>query len=95
MSGKEAMEEVIEDKIIHSYLWDKLFKKEMITEPLPRSYYYEDYSTLFMVCECRKGGVASDFALSLPSEKGKYGPRHGPAKALPFLQSREGPCGVH
>ena len=47
MSGKEAMEEVIDDKIIHSYLWDKLFKKEMITEPLPRSYYYEDYSTLF------------------------------------------------
>ena len=40
MSGKEAMEEVIDDKIIHSYLWDKLFKKEMITEPLPKSYYY-------------------------------------------------------
>lgn len=47
LSGKDAMEEIIEDKYIHSYLWDKLFKKEMICEPLPKSYYYEDYSTLF------------------------------------------------
>ncbi|MGN0191159.1 MAG: glycosyltransferase family 2 protein, partial [Candidatus Cryptobacteroides sp.] len=47
MSGNEAMEEILEDKRLHSYLWDKLFKKEMICEPLPKSYFYEDHSTLF------------------------------------------------
>lgn len=47
VQGHEAMEEVIEDKRFHSYLWDKLFKKEMIDTPLPKSRYYEDHSTLF------------------------------------------------
>ena len=43
----EALKLILEDKIIKSFLWDKLFRKEMITDLLPKFYYYEDYATLF------------------------------------------------
>lgn len=45
--GYQALQMIIDDKEIKSYLVDKLYKKEMITELLPKSYYYEDYATLF------------------------------------------------
>lgn len=43
----EALTLILEDKIIKSFLWDKLFRKSVITELLPKSYYFEDYATLF------------------------------------------------
>lgn len=46
-SGREALNRILDDKVIKSFLWDKLYKKEVMTELLPKSYYYEDYSTLF------------------------------------------------
>ncbi len=46
-SGKEALNRILDDKVIKSYLWDKLYKKKVITELLPKSHYYEDYSTIF------------------------------------------------
>lgn len=47
LSGREALDKILDDREIRSFLWDKLFKREMITEKFPESYYYEDYSTLF------------------------------------------------
>lgn len=44
--GHEPLALIKEDRKIKSYLWDKLFRKEMITVPLPVSFYYEDYATL-------------------------------------------------
>ncbi len=46
-TGAEALNHIIDDNIIKSFLWDKLYRKEVITEQLPKSYYYEDYSTIF------------------------------------------------
>lgn len=46
-TGDEALELILEDKTIKSFLWDKLFRRELLTEPMPKSYYYEDYATLF------------------------------------------------
>lgn len=46
-NGDEAFKLILEDKVIKSFLWDKLFRKEVITELMPKSYYYEDYATLF------------------------------------------------
>ena len=43
----EAVELILEDKTIKSFLWDKLFRRELLTVPMPKSYYYEDYATLF------------------------------------------------
>lgn len=43
----EALKLIIEDKVIKSFLWDKLFRREVITDLLPKAYYYEDYATLF------------------------------------------------
>ena len=46
-SGTEALGHIIDDKIIQSFLWNKLFRKKVISDPMPVSYVYEDYSTLF------------------------------------------------
>ena len=43
----EALNLILEDKEIKSFLWDKLFCRKVITDLLPKSYYYEDYATLF------------------------------------------------
>ena len=43
----EALKLILEDKVIKSFLWDKLFHRKVITDLLPKSYYYEDYATLF------------------------------------------------
>lgn len=45
--GREALMMIIEDRKIKSFLVDKLYKKEVIRELLPKSFYYEDYATLF------------------------------------------------
>ncbi len=45
--GKEALMMIIEDRKIKSFLVDKLYKREVIREMLPKSFYYEDYATLF------------------------------------------------
>ena len=45
--GREALMMIIEDRKIKSFLVDKLYKKEVIREQLPKSFYYEDYATLF------------------------------------------------
>ena len=42
----EALRLLSEDKF-HSQIWDKLFRREVITELFPKSYYYEDLATLF------------------------------------------------
>ena len=43
----QALQMILDDREIKSYLVDKLYKKEVITNLLPKSYYYEDYATLF------------------------------------------------
>lgn len=43
---EEAMLLLLRDKKIKSFLWDKLFRREVITDDMPKSYRYEDYSTL-------------------------------------------------
>ena len=45
--GREALMMIIEDRKIKSFLVDKLYRKEVIRELLPKSFYYEDYATLF------------------------------------------------
>ena len=46
-SSSEAVDLILMDKKIKSFPCDKLFRKEMITELFPVSYYYEDYATVF------------------------------------------------
>lgn len=41
-----ALDIILEDKHIHSYIWDKLFRKEVLLERMP-SMLYEDYATTF------------------------------------------------
>lgn len=41
-----ALDIILEDKHFHSYLWDKLFRKEVLLERMP-SMLYEDYATTF------------------------------------------------
>lgn len=43
----QALQMILDDREIKSYLVDKLYKKEVITDLLPKSFYYEDYATLF------------------------------------------------
>lgn len=43
----EALNLILEDEVIRSFLWDKLFRREVIVDLLPKSYFYEDYATLF------------------------------------------------
>lgn len=75
-SGDEALMMIIEDRKIKSFLVDKLYKKEVIRDLLPKSFYYEDYATLFKwfvgvskvaICESpkyhyrqRRGSIALD-----------------------------------
>ena len=47
LTSTDALNLIIEDKIIKSFLWDKLYRKSVIQELPPKSFYYEDYSTLF------------------------------------------------
>ncbi|MBP5366491.1 MAG: glycosyltransferase family 2 protein [Bacteroidales bacterium] len=44
---KEALNQIIIDEKTQSYLWNKLFKREMITDDFPINFFYEDYSTVF------------------------------------------------
>lgn len=45
-SHDRALKLILEDKDIKSFLWDKLFRKELITELMPVSFVYEDYATV-------------------------------------------------
>lgn len=45
--GSDALQMIIDDRKIKSFLVDKLYRREVITELLPKSYFYEDYATLF------------------------------------------------
>jgi glycosyltransferase involved in cell wall biosynthesis len=47
LSREEGLREIIADKLIKSYVWNKLFKKELITDEMPVSYMFEDYATVF------------------------------------------------
>lgn len=40
-----ALSLILEDKIVFSFVWDKFYRKEVITEKMP-SVMYEDYATL-------------------------------------------------
>lgn len=44
---EEAVKLILEDKVIKSYLWDKLFRRSVINTDMPKSLYYEDFATLF------------------------------------------------
>lgn len=44
---EEAVDLILEDKVIKSYLWDKLFRRKVINTDMPKSLYYEDFATLF------------------------------------------------
>ena len=48
----EALQKIICDREIKSYLVDKLYRKHVINEYLPKSFYYEDYATLFKWFTC-------------------------------------------
>lgn len=43
---EQALYLILRDKKIKSFLWDKLFRRHVITAEMPKSYRYEDYSTL-------------------------------------------------
>lgn len=44
---EDGLHEIIVDKRIKSYVWNKLFRREMIRERMPVAYVYEDYATVF------------------------------------------------
>lgn len=44
---EEALKLILDDKVIKSYLVDKLYNRKVIVADQPGSYYYEDYATLF------------------------------------------------
>ncbi|MEG1837904.1 MAG: glycosyltransferase [Bacteroidaceae bacterium] len=46
-SGGEALRVILQDKEIKSFVWDKLFRKEILSEPFPKGRYYEDHATTF------------------------------------------------
>lgn len=46
-SREEALDLILMDQKFKSYPWDKLFRKEMLTDLFPTSFYYEDYATVF------------------------------------------------
>lgn len=48
----EALQMVIDDREIKSYLVDKLYRKHVINALLPKSFYYEDYATMFKWFTC-------------------------------------------
>lgn len=74
--GRDALMMIIDDRRIKSFLVDKLYKREVIRELLPKSFFYEDYATLFKwfvgvskvaICESpkyhyrqRRGSIALD-----------------------------------
>lgn len=47
LSREEGLCEILADKRVQSYVWNKLFKKEMITAEMPVSYMFEDYATVY------------------------------------------------
>ena len=47
LSRDEALQAILDDRMIKSYLVDKLYRKHVINAELPKSFYYEDYATLF------------------------------------------------
>lgn len=42
----EALERLIYDNEIRSYLWDKLFKREVLTDEMPKGMIFEDYAIM-------------------------------------------------
>lgn len=46
-SEAQALRMIIDDRQIKSFLVDKLYRREVIRELLPKSFFYEDYATLF------------------------------------------------
>ena len=42
----EALELILRDRKMKNFLWDKLYRKKVITADMPRSFCYEDYATL-------------------------------------------------
>lgn len=42
----EALKLLLRDRYLKNYLWDKLYKRHVITSDMPKSYFYEDYATL-------------------------------------------------
>lgn len=45
-SRDEAVERLIYDNEIRSYLWDKLFKREILTDEMPSGRIFEDYAIM-------------------------------------------------
>ncbi len=43
---ERGIREIFEDRIIHSYTWSKLFRREMIDPEFPAGVFYEDFSVL-------------------------------------------------
>ncbi len=67
LKNQEIQELVIKDKI-KSYIWQMLFKRELLNEPMPTSKNYEDYSILLtLVRKCQTGGLYLPAAVSLPA----------------------------
>lgn len=42
----EALELIVRDRKIKNFLWDKLYRKKVISADMPKSFSYEDYATL-------------------------------------------------
>lgn len=47
IDANTAFVEIVEDNRIKSFLWDKLFKRQLLTELMPVIPFYEDYLTVF------------------------------------------------
>ena len=46
LSKDKALEWILSDRI-QSYLWNKMFRSELLVEPMPVGKYYEDYATTY------------------------------------------------
>lgn len=52
-SSREAIREVIQDKLIYSYFWDKLYRKEMFSElRFRKGIILEDIATMYKIFMC-------------------------------------------
>lgn len=47
LDAQTALAEVIYDKKMKSFLWDKLFRRDVLVEPLPIGRFFEDYLTVY------------------------------------------------
>lgn len=85
-SRDEALDLILMDREIKSYPWDKLFRKEMIKDLFPTSFYYEDYATVFKwMANAKKVAFYRAPEYHYRQRKGSTSNDADPAKAYHFF----------